>query len=84
MVKTNILDVLTDGTVISLELITKSVSVTICRKEPDQNFTIDKVDIVNQEHMEEALADLADYLREYDIYSININCVDGCKSTLKI
>ena len=84
MVETNIIDVLSDGTVVRLELKTAPMSVTICRDEPDQNFTIEKVNVVDREHMEEGLTDLADHLREYCIYSVDINCVDGSTTTLKI
>lgn len=84
MVETSVLDVLPDGTITRLELKTKPISVIIGREEPDQNFTMEKVDVVDHEHMEEALAALADHLREYCIYSIDINCVDGNKATLSI
>ena len=84
MVETDILDVLPDGTILRLELKTEPISVTIAWKEPDQHFTIEKVDVIEQEHMEEALTALAEHLREYCIYNIDVNCVDGSKATLKI
>ena len=67
-----------------LFLKTKPMNVTICREEPDQNFMIDKIDVVDQEHMKEVIDELASHLREYCIYSIDISCVDGNKVTLKI
>ena len=84
MVETNIIDVLSDGTVVRLELRTEPMSVTIGRDEQDQNFIIEKVNVVDQEHMEDALADLTDHLREYCIYSIDVKCVDVITATLKI
>jgi hypothetical protein len=84
MVENNNIDVLADGTVVRLELRTEPRSVTIGRDEPDQNFTIEKVNVVEQDHMEEALADLADRLRGFYIYSIDVNCVDGNMTTLII
>lgn len=84
MVKTSILDVLRDGTVTRIELKTEPISVIIAREEPDQHFTIEKVAVIDQEHIEEALTALAEHLHEYCIYSIDINCVDGSKATLKI
>ncbi len=84
MVETIILGVFSDGTITRLELKTEPISVTIGREEPDQHFTIDKADVVDQEHMEEALSVLAEKLREYCVYSFAVNCVDGSKATLKI
>lgn len=84
IVETNILDVLPDGTITRLELKTDSINMTIGREEPDQHFTIEKVDVVNHAHMEEALNDLAAQLHEYRIYSIDICCVDESKTTLRL
>jgi len=84
MVETKILDVLPDGTITRFELKTELISMTIGREEPDQHFTIEKVDVVDYEHMEEALDDLAAQLYENCIYSIDINCVDESKTTLRL
>ena len=84
MVETSILDVLPDGTITRVEPKTNPISVTIAREEPNQNFTIEKVAVVDPARMEETLAALAEHLREFCIYSIDVNCVDGSKATLKI
>ena len=84
MVETNILDVLPDGTIARLELKKEPISVIIRREEPDQNFTISKLAVVDPDRMEEALATLTVHLREYYIYSIDVNCVDGSTAMLKI
>lgn len=84
MVETKILDVLPDGTITRLELKTELISMTIGREEPDHHFTIEKVDVVDHEHREKALTALVEHLREYCIYNIDVNCVDGSKATLKI
>ena len=84
MVETIILDVLPDGTITRLELKTELISMTIGREEPDQHFTIEIVDVVDHEHREEALTALVEHLREYCIYNIDVNCIDGRKATLKI
>ena len=81
---TDILDVLPDGTIIKLILRTEPMSVTIFRDEPDQNFMIEKIDVVDQQRVEEALEALADHLHEYCVFSIDIDCVDGSKTTLII
>lgn len=83
-VSTNVIDVLPDGTITKLMLKTEPMTVTISRKEPDENFMIEKIDVVDQEHMEEALEALADHLHDYCIFSIDIDCVDGSKATLNI
>ena len=84
MVETVILDFLPDGTILRLELKTESISVTIAREEPERHFTIEKVDVGDQEHMEETLTALVEHLREYCIYNIDVNCVNESKATLKI
>ena len=72
-VSTNVLDVLPDGTITRLELTTEPMNVTICRSEADEQFMIEKVNVSDVEHMEDALAVLSDYLHEYCIYSIEVN-----------
>lgn len=74
-VSTDVIDVLPDGTIARLVLKTDPMAVTICRNDPDQNYMIEKIDIVNQERMEEALKFLAAHLHRYCIYSIDIDCV---------
>lgn len=83
-VSTDILDVLPDGTITRLQLKTEPMAVTICRDEPDQNFLIEKIDVVDQDRIEEALKALAGHLHEYCIFSIDVDCVDGSKATLRI
>lgn len=83
-VSTDVMAVLPDGTITRLQLKTEPMTVTICRYEPDQNFMIEKIDVADQEHMEEALKALANHLHEYCIYSIVVDCVDGSKTTLSI
>ena len=83
-VSTDILDVLPDETITRLKLKTEPMTVTISREEPDQNFMIEKIDVTDQERMEEALEALADHLREYCIFTIDIDCVGGSKATLSI
>lgn len=83
-VVTDVLDVLPDGTITRLKLKTEPMAAIISREEPDQNFMIDKIDVIDQERMEEALKALAEHLHEYSIYSIDIDCVDGSKTTLSI
>lgn len=84
LVNTNVLDVLPDGFITRLELSTEAMSVTIGRASPDENYMIEKVDVRNVAHMEEALCVLADHLHDYCIYSINIDRVDGTKAALKV
>lgn len=81
---TEILDILPDGTITRLKLNTEPMTVTISRNEPDQDFMIEKIDVVDQERLEEALRALAAHLHDYCIFSINLDCVDGSKTTLKI
>lgn len=81
---TDVLDVLPDGTITRLQLKTEPMAVTICRDEPDQNFMIEKIDVANHERMEEALGVLSHHLHQYCIYNIDIDSVDGSKTTLNI
>lgn len=60
------------------------MAVKICRNEPDQNFMIEKIDVTDQEHIEEALKALASHLHEFSIFNIDIDCVDGSKAILSI
>lgn len=83
-VVTNVLDVLPDGTITKLILKTKPMNVTIRREEPDHNLMIDKIEVIDQEQMKEALETLSDHLSVYCICSIDVNCVDGTKATLNI
>ncbi len=83
-VSTDVLDVLPDGRITRLKLKTEPMVVTISRDEPDQNFTIEKTDVMDQQRIEEALEALVDNLHQYCIYSIDIDCVDGSNTTLSI
>lgn len=83
-VNTFVLDVLPDGTITRLKLKTEPMAVTICRNGPDQNYMIEKIDVVDQERMEVALKALAGHLHDYCVFSIDIDCVDGSKATLSI
>lgn len=83
-VSTEILDVLPDGTITRLKLKTEPMAVIISREEADQNFMIEKIDVVDQGRMEKALEALSDHLHDYCIFSIDIDCVDGSKITLSI
>ena len=83
-VYTDVLDVLPDGTITRLRLTTEPMAVIISREELDQNFMVEKIDVADQERMGEALEVLADQLHDYCIYSIEIGCLDGSKTTLSI
>ena len=81
---TDILDILPDGTIIRLALKTDPMTVIIFRDEPDQSYMIERIDVVDQKFMEEAMLSLAVHLREYCIYNIDIKCVDGSIATLTV
>ncbi len=83
-VSTDVLDVLPDRTITRLKLKTEPMAVTIRRDEPDENFMIEMIDVADQDCMEEATKVMAAHLHEYCIFSIDINCADGSKSTLRI
>lgn len=83
-VRTNVMDVLSDGTITKIELSTDVMSVCISREEPDQNFIVENVDVEKPERMEEALSALADHLHDYCIYSIDVNGADGKKRMIRV
>lgn len=83
-VSTEVLDIFPDGTITRLKLKTEPMAVTICRNEPDQNFMIEKVEVTDQNRMEEALEALASHLHECCMHSIDLDCVDGSKTTLSL
>jgi len=81
---TDVIDVFPDGTITKVRLKTRSMIVTICREETNQNFAIGKIDVINQENIKEAINQLAIHLHKYGIYNIDVMRVDGSMASLTI
>lgn len=87
MVTTNVIDVLPDGTITEMELLTLNrISVKLKRTGMDELFSIKKVDVLsdNEETLTKGLNEINQVLAENGVTAIKVSDLKGNPVVLKI